>query len=161
MPQNIISWKIGGQAGDGQQTAGLILSKIFSRSGLFIFDISDFPSLIRGGQVTYQVSMANQPVTAAYQQVDILLALNQETIDYHQAELADQALILYDQNLIKIPPRRKKQWQILGLPLSEMSRQTGGGNLARNIVGLGATIAWAEIRAAEFLAQHLRLREPG
>ena len=26
---------------------------------------------------------------------------------------------------------------------------------------LGAPIAWAEIRAAEFLAQHLRLREPG
>lgn len=143
MPKQIVTWKIGGQAGDGQQVAGMIFSKACIRSGLFVFDTSEFPSLIRGGHVTYQVGASAQPIGAAYKQVDILLALNQETIDKHFSDLNADAVILYDDNLVKKLPAKKATQQKLGLPMAELAKQVGAGKIVYNIIGLGASLAVA------------------
>lgn len=55
MENNSLSWKIGGEAGYGIMTSGLIFAKVCSRAGLHVFDHTEYPSLIRGGHNTYQV----------------------------------------------------------------------------------------------------------
>jgi len=48
------SWKIGGEAGFGIMTTGLLFSKIASRLGYYILDYVEYPSLIRGGHNAYE-----------------------------------------------------------------------------------------------------------
>lgn len=53
--ENSLNWKVGGPAGEGIMTTGLIFSKVVSRHGWQVFDYTEYPSLITGGHNTYQV----------------------------------------------------------------------------------------------------------
>src|SRR5689334_18464820 len=90
------TFKIGGEAGFGIMTAGLVFSKIASRSGYYIFNYMEYPSLIRGGHNVMQTTVSDVPVYSQYQHTDFLIALNQETIDLHKHELTPGADILFD-----------------------------------------------------------------
>jgi hypothetical protein len=48
------SIKIGGEAGQGIQTIGDVLTKVFSRSGFHVFTHQDYESRVRGGHNFYQ-----------------------------------------------------------------------------------------------------------
>ena len=48
MPDIIIT--IGGEAGQGVQTIGEVLSRILIRSGFYVFSIQDYHSRIRGSR---------------------------------------------------------------------------------------------------------------
>ena len=48
--------KIAGPAGAGVKSAGLLLAQILNESGYFLKDYSEYPSLVRGGHNTYQIS---------------------------------------------------------------------------------------------------------
>ena len=79
--------KVGGQAGQGIKSAGQILAKVATRSGYNIFTYTEFPSVIRGGHNVTQVVIGEDEVTAPLLKCDLLLALNQDTIDKHKDEL--------------------------------------------------------------------------
>jgi len=49
MKQNKLTWKIGGKAGEGIMATGIIFSQSCSRGGLHVYDINEYPSLIKGG----------------------------------------------------------------------------------------------------------------
>ena len=101
MENNSLSWKIGGEAGVGIMTTGLIFSKVCSRAGLHVFDHIEYPSLIRGGHNTYQVRADVEEVFSHAKHVDLLVALNKETIDKYKEELTPGGGIIYDGD--KIP----------------------------------------------------------
>ena len=90
------NWKIGGEAGFGIMTSGMILAKIATRSGYHIFDYSEYPSLIRGGHNTYEVVISDAPVHASKTQIDLLACLNKETFDLHKHRLHSQSYIIFD-----------------------------------------------------------------
>ena len=90
------TWKIGGPAGFGIMTTGLIFSKAFSRGGYHVFDYSEFPSLIRGGHNTHQSRVSSEEIHSQNRQVHVLVALNRKTIDENAGELAENGLLLYD-----------------------------------------------------------------
>jgi len=56
------TWKIGGEAGFGIMTTGLVFSKLASRSGYHLFDYITYPSLIRGGHNSYEVRVSDKPI---------------------------------------------------------------------------------------------------
>src|SRR5689334_14134156 len=93
---NNISWKIGGEAGFGIMASGAIFAKTCLRAGLNVFDYSEYPSLIRGGHNTYQVYASSQPVQSWRAAVNILVALNRETIDQHLSEVTKNGAVIYD-----------------------------------------------------------------
>lgn len=75
---------IGGEAGQGIQTIGEILSKVFQISGFYVFSHQDYMSRIRGGHNFYQIRFSDSPVYCSRYPVDILVALNEETIKIHE-----------------------------------------------------------------------------
>src|SRR4029078_9960830 len=99
-----IQWLIGGEAGYGIMTIGVMMSKIFTRLGLSVFDYVEYPSLIRGGHNAYYVRASDETITSQKKKVDILVALNQETINLHESELSENAVVLYDPNFTTIKP---------------------------------------------------------
>ena len=53
--------KIGGEAGQGIQTIGEALGRVFSRAGLHVFTDQDYESRVRGGHNFYRIRIADRP----------------------------------------------------------------------------------------------------
>src|SRR3989344_5948873 len=103
-------WTVAGAAGEGIMTTGLLFSKTCSRHGLYIFDYSEYPSLIRGGHNTYQVHFGMKPVFCQKSKIDVLVALDKKSLELHKDELTADSIILYDKET------QKAQIEEYGLP---------------------------------------------
>ncbi|CAN5175960.1 2-oxoacid:acceptor oxidoreductase subunit alpha [soil metagenome] len=137
-----IQWLIGGEAGYGIMTTGLMMSKIFTRLGMSVFDYVEYPSLIRGGHNAYYVRASDTQIYSQKKTVDILVALNRNTIDKHLHELAPGAVILFDSTLVVIKPEELPQGVILApVPFLEITKQVGADRLMINTVSVGASLA--------------------
>jgi len=96
MPAPVFSIKIGGEAGQGIKSTGLLFAKFATRAGFNIYNYLEYPSLIRGGHNVMQINISANVVTGPFLKCDFLIALNQDTISKHCNELADRAGILFD-----------------------------------------------------------------
>ena len=137
-----LNWKIAGLAGEGIATTGLLFAKLAMRHGLNIFAYGEYPSLIRGGHNTLQVAVGLHPVTAQERQVDVLLALNDDAIKLHLAEIDTNTVILADKTNAQI------KWEnynltatVIDVPFKTISLATTQGSIAENMVALGASSA--------------------
>lgn len=136
-----LSWKIGGEAGFGIKSAGMMLGKIFMKAGYEVFDYTEYPSLIRGGHNTYQLLIENRNVRSVSRAIDILVALNQETITRHADELVAGGVIIFDHEKIDAKTLAlNKKIKLCGVPLSTLANQAGG-EVMRNVVAIGASLA--------------------
>jgi 2-oxoglutarate ferredoxin oxidoreductase subunit alpha len=137
---NKLSWKIGGEAGFGIKVTGHIFSKACMRAGLNVFDYSEFPSLIRGGHNTYYVRVGEKRVHSHIGSVDILVALNGQTIDMHENEVNPGGALIYDSE-IKLKGKIRADINAYPVPLLELAKKAGGERLMVNNVALGASFA--------------------
>ncbi|MBZ9577669.1 2-oxoacid:acceptor oxidoreductase subunit alpha [Patescibacteria group bacterium] len=128
---------IGGQAGDGIKLAGALVANLLNRLGYWTFVYIDYPSLITGGHNFAIVRAGSEKILAHADKVNILVALNQETVEKHAWRLKEKTLIVFDSNSVKAKG--------LGLPLSEIVKNKGLPLIARNSAGLGAVASVLEI----------------
>ncbi|MDK2464693.1 MAG: 2-oxoacid:acceptor oxidoreductase family protein, partial [Candidatus Korarchaeota archaeon] len=130
---------IGGEAGDGIRQAGLLMDKTFVRGGFHVFSVFDYQSLIRGGHNYHLVRVSVRPVRAPRRWVDLLIALNEDTIERHAGELTTGSALLYDSDSVKdlevVGPAKP-----LPMPLRTMAREVGGPLIVRNSAALGAMV---------------------
>jgi len=137
-----ITWKIGGEAGFGIMVAGLTFSKTLSRAGYNTVELNEYPSLIRGGHNTVAITFSDEKIYAATKPVDILVALNKATIDFHANELSDNAAVIYDGEALPLDSSRfSKGIHLFSVPLLTLAKNAGGDALMRNTVALGASLA--------------------
>ena len=143
MKNNKLNWKIGGEAGYGIMVTGQVFSRIFSRSGFYVFDYVEYPSLIRGGHNSYHVTVSEEECFSPKKSVDLLVALNKDTIDRHKDALTPGAAILYDEEEMEISPEAFSSQGIKLYPvaLAKLAKEAGGEKLMRNTVALGASLA--------------------
>jgi 2-oxoglutarate ferredoxin oxidoreductase subunit alpha len=140
MSNKVFSIKIGGQAGQGVKSAGLIFSKIAARSGYNIYNYIEYPSLIRGGHNVMQTVFSLDEVSSPVKTVDFLIALNQETINFHKDELVKGAGILYEsEGNIDVSSCADK-CRLFPIPLKKLTAEVGALPIAANNVALGVTI---------------------
>ncbi|MCD6550179.1 2-oxoacid:acceptor oxidoreductase subunit alpha [bacterium] len=96
MKKNIL---IGGKAGQGVAMTSALLGKIFVRGGFYVFNYRDYPSLIRGGHNFNVLSVSDSPTFSFEKSYDIIVALDQNTIEKHRSNLRDGGFILGNKNL--------------------------------------------------------------
>ncbi|MBI4053761.1 MAG: 2-oxoacid:acceptor oxidoreductase subunit alpha [Candidatus Doudnabacteria bacterium] len=137
MSERLVTIKIGGEAGFGIKVAGSMLGKIFSRMGYQVFDYTEYPSLIRGGHNTFEITIGEK-VHHHIRPVNLLVALNQQTFDEHQPELSKDAGIIYDPGKVK---NANAKFTLFAVPFSQITRDVGGSELMKNTVALGALLA--------------------
>lgn len=145
-----ITWKIGGEAGFGIMSVGEMFGRICMRAGLHVFSYPEYPSLIRGGHNTVQVTAATVPTTAHRTGIHLLVALNRETLALHVKEVKPRGVVVYDSSdltfaTFKPAQVRRRDIQVLGLPFEALARKGGGQKLMRNTVALGASCALLDI----------------
>lgn len=110
MPNREINVLIGGEAGQGLATVGNLLAKCAVRAGYYLVATQGYMSRIRGGHNTFALRIASRKIRASAEKVDMLVALNPETVEYHRSVLAENPLVLageaYEgdvQGLVRIP----------------------------------------------------------
>ena len=131
------SIKIGGAAGQGLQTIGDALARIFARTGFHVFTHQDYESRIRGGHNFYQIRLSDRPVSASRDKIDIIVALDKETATRHSAELTASGLLVYDSESFK---EKYDNTKFLDSPFARLALDHGGSRLAENTVATGAVI---------------------
>ncbi|MDD2822762.1 MAG: 2-oxoacid:acceptor oxidoreductase subunit alpha [Candidatus Daviesbacteria bacterium] len=137
----IFSLKIGGQAGQGIKSAGLMLAKVATRSGYNIYTYTEYPSLVRGGHNIMQICISQEEVAAPQQYTNFLIALNQETIDEHHGELVPGSSILFDNTEDFDTSKINSDITLLPIPFQELVSTAGGSKLMLNTAAMGATVA--------------------
>jgi 2-oxoglutarate ferredoxin oxidoreductase subunit alpha len=147
---NNLSWMIGGEAGVGIQSAGHFLALLCSRAGLYVFGNAEYPSLIRGGHNSNLIRVADQEVSIHTETVNLLLAMNKETLDLHVGEISTGGGVIYDGETIKdydftglrqAAGKTVEDITIFNVPLKKLAMEKGQGEITRNTVGLGASLA--------------------
>lgn len=93
---NDISVLIGGKAGDGINSAGLTIAHLFNHLGYRVYMYFDYPSLIKGGHNFAIVRASDHKIGSHRDTVDFLLALNNDTIDFHTGMMRPDTEVIYD-----------------------------------------------------------------
>ena len=140
---NKISLLVGGEAGAGITRSGFLFAKTCLRGGLYVFGANDYQSLIRGGHNFYTVRADAEMVYCQADTVDLLVALNKETILLHKDELVAGAGILYDGDQISITDKEigRDDTKLYSVPLRNIVKALEGPQIMENTVALGAAIA--------------------
>lgn len=136
---NHFTWMVGGEAGYGITTMGQMFSRICTQSGLFAFGYVEYPSLIRGGHNTAMVRVGSSPVHSHSDKVDMLLALNKETIDLHFNEITPGGVIIYDGENLSFDSSLRSDVLFASVPLNRITKELNAQPLMRNTVALGAS----------------------
>lgn len=89
-----ISVLIGGEAGQGIQTVGLLMARTCHMAGLYVMAINDFESRIRGGHSFIQLRISDRPVHGPARKLHMMAALDERTYGLHQPELTEGGLAL-------------------------------------------------------------------
>ncbi|TCS83028.1 2-oxoacid:acceptor oxidoreductase subunit alpha [Tepidibacillus fermentans] len=144
---NQLSWKVGGQQGEGIDSTGEIFATALNRLGYYLYGYRHFSSRIKGGHTNYKIRVTTKPVEAISDDLDILIAFDQETIDLNSGELREGGIIIADS---KFDPQVKKEnVHFFSVPITEIA-QNLGTSLMKNMVAVGVTSAILDLPVDSF-----------
>jgi 2-oxoglutarate ferredoxin oxidoreductase subunit alpha len=94
-PDNdIFTIGVGGAAGEGPKKLGGSIGRLLHDMGLSVYSSSNYPSLIRGGHNFLRLSASKEKVWNDHSKMDVLVALNEETVELHKNEMNENAMVL-------------------------------------------------------------------
>ncbi|WP_147532216.1 2-oxoacid:acceptor oxidoreductase subunit alpha [Bacillus marasmi] len=136
---NQLSWKVGGQQGEGIESTGEIFSIALNRLGYYLYGYRHFSSRIKGGHTNNKIRVSTKEVRSISDDLDILVAFDQETIDLNYKELHDNGVIMADS---KFNPQQPEDTNasLYAVPFTEIATELGT-SLMKNMVAIGATSA--------------------
>ncbi|AKB36376.1 2-oxoglutarate oxidoreductase, alpha subunit [Methanosarcina siciliae C2J] len=129
--------RVGGEAGQGLQTIGGALAQVFSKTGYHVFTHQDYMSRVRGGHNFYQIRFSENEISASRERVDILLALDLNTIEIHRKSVTNEGLILYDSEVTK---KKFEGPEFIDIPFKKIALDVGKKSVMENTVATGAAL---------------------
>ncbi len=124
-----INVMIGGEAGQGVQSVGYFLAKSLSRGGFSVFADQDYESRVRGGHNFYRVRASDAELGAPDEKLDILIALNEESIGLHRDEVNSSGVVIFDGEKVTNQAGKLS----FGMPLAQLA----GVKIMENTAALG------------------------
>ncbi|MEW9094878.1 MAG: 2-oxoacid:acceptor oxidoreductase subunit alpha [Clostridiaceae bacterium] len=125
---------VGGAAGQGMDTFSKLLDKTLKRCGFYVFTNNDFMSRVRGGHNFTQIRFSDEPIYSHSSKVDIIFALNEETVSIHNGRLKEGGIIIVDIEVAK-------EEDIIHLPLTDKAKELKNTKVYPT-VGLGAMLKY-------------------
>lgn len=143
-----ISWKVGGQQGEGIESTGEIFATAMNRQGYYLYGYRHFSSRIKGGHTNNKIRVSSKPVRAISDDLDILIAFDQETIEVNYHEMLEGSIIIADEKAKPQNPEDSKA-QLVSLPFTGVAKELGTA-LMKNMVAVGATCAVMDLDTTVF-----------
>lgn len=143
-----LSWKVGGQQGEGIESTGEIFSMAMNRLGYYLYGYRHFSSRIKGGHTNNKITVRPTEVRSIADDLNILVAFDQETIDVNYKELTPTSIILAD---AKFDPKNPEDSvaPLFAVPFTDIAAELGT-SLMKNMVAIGATAALLNLEETVF-----------
>ena len=143
-----LSWKVGGQQGEGIESTGEIFSTTLNRMGYHLYSYRHFSSRIKGGHTNNNVRISVDEVRSVADNIHILVAFDQQTIDVNSHELVGGGIILADS---KFNPTVNEDLDVklVSIPFTEIAKEEGS-QLMKNMVAIGASAKLMNLELAPF-----------
>lgn len=136
---NQLSWKVGGQQGEGIESTGEIFSIALNRLGYYLYGYRHFSSRIKGGHTNNKIRVSTTQIRSISDDLDILVAFDQETIDVNFHELRDGGIVIADAKFDPTIPENSNV-TLYAVPFTEIATELGT-SLMKNMVAIGASSA--------------------
>jgi 2-oxoglutarate ferredoxin oxidoreductase subunit alpha len=133
-----INFMVGGEAGQGVQTIGFILAKTLARAGLNVFTDQDYESRVRGGHNFFRVRAGDTELLALSERLDVLIAIDQNTVESHHQEVKADGVTIFDHDKLKTEGKKVNS---LSIRLEKIANEITSNKLMANSVAIGAAIA--------------------
>ena len=125
---------IGGEAGQGIATPGDIFARIVVRRGLHLSTYNAYQSIIRGGHIFLTLRICDEEIFTHGDKLDLLLCLNQDTMDRHQRLIGPGGRVLFNSDTIT--PGESNGADLCAIPVGELTQSRN--RLIQNTVAMGA-----------------------
>src|SRR5216117_1346185 len=129
---------IGGAAGQGVATPGDIFARIFARRGLHLNAYNAYQSIIRGGHTFLTIRAGIEEVTCFGDRIDLLIPLNQDSMDRHLGLMKPGSAVVYNADTIRPGPHATAA-QLCPLPVNQLSKGSRS-KVELNTLALGASL---------------------
>ena len=130
---------IGGAAGEGIATPGNILARLFVRRGLHLYAYNAYQSIIRGGHIFLTVRVSDQQVHSHGDKLDLLVCLNQDTMNRHLRLMGPDTRVIFNSDTIKVAEGRQGVG-LCPMPVKQLTNSSKN-KLAQNTLALGVTMS--------------------
>jgi len=100
MKKDVFTYIIGGKAGQGTKKAGLVAANFFAELKREVFQMNDYPSLIRGGHNFSIVSTSTKKIFSHYMNADLIVVLDQRSYDIHIKHLKNDGIMVYNSDKV-------------------------------------------------------------
>jgi len=127
---------IGGSGGQGVVLAGQILGKAVAYEGRKVLQTQSYGAEARGSLARSEVIISENPIGfPAVRKCDILVAMNQESLNANLHYLKDDGLLIVDStNVQEIPETKAKIYKV---PITETCKKMFGEATYANMMMLG------------------------
>ncbi|MCS5527613.1 MAG: 2-oxoacid:acceptor oxidoreductase family protein, partial [Candidatus Poseidoniales archaeon] len=125
---------IGGAAGQGIATPGNILARLFARRGIHMYAYNAYQSIIRGGHSFLTVRCSDREVRTHGDVIDLIICLNQDTMDRHLEHLGPGSSVIFNSDTIE-PGEAAEGVQLCPMAVGELAGK-GANKLMQNTVAI-------------------------
>ena len=132
MQMNDFVVRFAGEGGQGVVTSAEGLAQASTQVGYHALTYATFPSQILGGPTWTQARICTESILSSGDQVDVLVAFNEEAYETHAEEVREGGVIIYNADDFTMTDPRS-----FGLAVDTLARSTGN-NRAANMVVIGA-----------------------
>ena len=134
---NDMTFKLGGEAGQGADSSGHGFAKALTRAGLGVYGLQDYMSRIRGGHNFFQIRVSDRDVQATSDAVHVLMPLDLETVNAHLNEVVPGGAVIMDTHMkIEDSVLTARGVKPVRVPLSEIAQREGGSKIMINTASL-------------------------
>lgn len=143
---NELSILIGGKAGFGIDKASSIIGGIIKDLGYNIYIYRDYPSLVRGGHTFSIIRVSSEKISSHKNQIDLMLVLNQDTINFHKNRLKKDSIIIYDSDSVKLESLPFPVNATIGITIEKIIKDEKASGIMRNSCIIGSFCRAAGIK---------------
>lgn len=144
-----VCWQIGGEQGTGLDSTVEVFNTVASRAGYYVYAYKTFASRIKGGHTDFTTRLSIDRVQAPAAGVNLLVVLDQESIDLCARNVYPGAIILADEAIKpQLPPGIEAK--LLTMPFNKMTVALGNPLMKNNLV-LGASAAFLGLPLKGFM----------
>lgn len=132
---NKLSWKIGGEQGEGLESTAEIFSTAINSLGYHMYSTRNFASRIKGGHSSSKICISEEKNNLIDYNTDILIAFDQATLDNYINELTENSIVIVDEKIKPIIPEGMNCLVDI-VPITEMAKNIGSP-IMKNMITLG------------------------
>ena len=151
--------RFAGEGGQGLLTSATGFATAYTQVGYHSQTFATFPSQIIGGPTWMQARVATTPLLSRGDELDVLVAFNEEAYRSHKDDVKEDGVIIYNSEEFQL----EDDGESLGMPFNRLAKSTGNARAA-NFVVMGALAQLVDIPQSifeEFNRQKFTRGRPG